>query len=90
MILSRCSNCGQPFVYSFVSFEILPLVEFQLEDDITDSEAMHLIESSAGTNNSAGNNNGGGNIRSLEHYRGVFRFPCVNGIGQWSLYLERR
>lgn len=29
---NRCNNCGQPFVHSFVSFEILPLVEFQLED----------------------------------------------------------
>ena len=27
---NRCNNCGQPFVHSFVSFEILPLVEFQL------------------------------------------------------------
>jgi intraflagellar transport protein 122 len=36
----------QPFVHSFVSFEILPLVEFQLEEGITDKEALLLIESS--------------------------------------------
>ena len=36
----------QPFVHSFVSFEILPLVEFQLEEGISDKEALLLIESS--------------------------------------------
>ena len=40
---NRCNNCGQPFVHSFVSFEILPLVEFQLEEGISDREAMMMI-----------------------------------------------
>ena len=44
---NRCNNCGQSFVHSFVSFEILPLVEFKLDDGITDKEALMLIESSA-------------------------------------------
>jgi len=39
-----CTNCHQPFVYSFVTFEILPLIEFFLEPDITDAEAMSLLE----------------------------------------------
>lgn len=58
-----CVNCGQKFVYSFVSFgwytkikpgepfiffnvisEILPLVEFELEEGIGDTEAVRLIE----------------------------------------------
>ncbi|KAI0240368.1 intraflagellar transport 122 [Lamellibrachia satsuma] len=39
-----CSNCMQPFVHSFVSFEVLPLVEFYLEDDITDEEAQNLLD----------------------------------------------
>ena len=43
---NRCNNCGQHFIYSFVSFEILPLVEFQLEEGIGDKEAIALIESS--------------------------------------------
>ena len=50
-ILSRgnqCINCMQPFVHSWVSFEILPLVEFQLEDGISDMEAMRLIETESG------------------------------------------
>jgi intraflagellar transport protein 122 len=50
---NRCNNCGQPFVHSFVSFEILPLVEFQLDEGITDKEAMSLIESSGNANNAA-------------------------------------
>ena len=32
-----------------MSFEILPLVEFQLEEGISDREAMMLIESAANT-----------------------------------------
>ncbi|XP_048590687.1 intraflagellar transport protein 122 homolog isoform X2 [Nematostella vectensis] len=41
---NQCINCRQPFVYSFSSFEVLPLVEFVLEDDISDEEAIKLIE----------------------------------------------
>ncbi|XP_050311771.1 intraflagellar transport protein 122 homolog [Anthonomus grandis grandis] len=39
-----CVNCGQPFVYSFVSFEVLPLIEFYVEEGIGDAEAVRLIE----------------------------------------------
>lgn len=41
-----CSNCGQQFVYSYYAFEILPLVEFALEEGISDEEAVRLIEAS--------------------------------------------
>ncbi|XP_014477546.1 PREDICTED: intraflagellar transport protein 122 homolog [Dinoponera quadriceps] len=41
---SNCTQCGLKFQHSFVMFEILPLVEFELEDDITDEEAEKLIE----------------------------------------------
>ncbi|KAK2571400.1 Intraflagellar transport protein 122-like protein [Acropora cervicornis] len=41
---NQCINCRQPFVYSFSSFEVLPLVEFVLEDGISDEEALKLIE----------------------------------------------
>lgn len=41
---NECANCGQPFVFSFASFEPLPLVEFVLPDDIADDEALHLID----------------------------------------------
>nr|CAD7589738.1 unnamed protein product [Timema genevievae] len=58
-----CTNCRQPFVHSFVSFEILPLVEFQLEPGISDEDAMRLIEAPApvttedpGWSQSAGDN----------------------------------
>ena len=47
---NECLNCKHPFVYSFVAFEVLPLVEFSLEADISDEEALQLIrmESVAG------------------------------------------
>ncbi|XP_054721497.1 LOW QUALITY PROTEIN: intraflagellar transport protein 122 homolog [Uloborus diversus] len=38
-----CCNCQHPFAYSFISFEILPVVEFFLEDGITDEEAYKLL-----------------------------------------------
>ncbi|KAL5515597.1 hypothetical protein EMCRGX_G000787 [Ephydatia muelleri] len=42
-----CSNCRQPFVFSFVSFEVLPVVEFFLAEGISDDEAMKLIQMEA-------------------------------------------
>jgi intraflagellar transport protein 122 len=39
-----CSNCGQPYVFSFNTFDILPLVEFVLPSDISDQEAVTLID----------------------------------------------
>lgn len=44
---SSCTQCDLKFQYSFVMFEILPLVEFELEQGITDEEAEKLIEESA-------------------------------------------
>ncbi|XP_070558026.1 intraflagellar transport protein 122 homolog [Ptychodera flava] len=41
---NKCINCKQPFVHSFSSFEVLPLVEFVLEDGITDEEAVQLLD----------------------------------------------
>ncbi|KAJ8666894.1 hypothetical protein QAD02_008556 [Eretmocerus hayati] len=41
---NSCAQCGLKFQYSFVMFEILPLVEFELESGITDEEAEKLIE----------------------------------------------
>ncbi|CAG9763966.1 unnamed protein product [Ceutorhynchus assimilis] len=39
-----CTSCKQQFVYSFVSFELLPLVEFKIEANLTDDEAVRLIQ----------------------------------------------
>jgi intraflagellar transport protein 122 len=41
---NQCVNCRQPFVFSFVAFEILPLVEFFIDESITDVEAVSLLE----------------------------------------------
>lgn len=38
-----CTNCGHPFVRSFINFDILPLVEFVPEPAISDEEAIELI-----------------------------------------------
>ncbi|XP_066600383.1 intraflagellar transport protein 122 homolog isoform X2 [Prorops nasuta] len=41
---TKCGQCGLKFQHSFVMFEILPLVEFELEENITDEDAQRLIE----------------------------------------------
>ncbi|KAL4645936.1 hypothetical protein GN956_G9705 [Arapaima gigas] len=39
-----CINCRQPFIFSASSYEVLPLVEFYLEEGISDEEAVSLID----------------------------------------------
>ncbi|XP_046448830.1 intraflagellar transport protein 122 homolog [Daphnia pulex] len=39
-----CIHCGENFIFSFISFEILPLVEFYVEEDISAAEALQLIK----------------------------------------------
>uniref|UniRef100_A0AAY4D3U5 Intraflagellar transport protein 122 homolog n=1 Tax=Denticeps clupeoides TaxID=299321 RepID=A0AAY4D3U5_9TELE len=39
-----CTNCRQPFIFSASSYEVLPLVQFYLEDGISDEEAVSLID----------------------------------------------
>ena len=41
---NECLNCKHPFVFSFVSFEVLPLVEFVIDSDISDEEALLLLK----------------------------------------------
>ncbi|KAF5843203.1 intraflagellar transport protein [Dunaliella salina] len=43
-----CINCGAPFIRSFVTFEHLPLVEFELDAGISDEEAKQLLGEDAG------------------------------------------
>ncbi|CAB3406016.1 unnamed protein product [Caenorhabditis bovis] len=38
-----CIHCQTPFIISFATFDVLPLVEFQIESDISHDEAMQLI-----------------------------------------------
>ncbi|GMI36406.1 hypothetical protein TrRE_jg11942 [Triparma retinervis] len=39
----KCTNCGHPFVRSFVNYDILPLVEFFPDGDISDEDAVEII-----------------------------------------------
>uniref|UniRef100_A0A8D3E718 Intraflagellar transport protein 122 homolog n=1 Tax=Scophthalmus maximus TaxID=52904 RepID=A0A8D3E718_SCOMX len=41
---SMCINCRQPFIYSASSYEVLPLVQFYLDEGIGDEEAVSLID----------------------------------------------
>ncbi len=49
-----CINCGAPFIRSFVTFEHLPLVEFELDRDISDEEAKRLLGEDAGASRRVG------------------------------------
>eukprot|EP00598_Pedospumella_elongata_P006620 CAMPEP_0184976768 /NCGR_PEP_ID=MMETSP1098-20130426/7662_1 /TAXON_ID=89044 /ORGANISM="Spumella elongata, Strain CCAP 955/1" /LENGTH=1432 /DNA_ID=CAMNT_0027499697 /DNA_START=50 /DNA_END=4348 /DNA_ORIENTATION=+ len=50
-----CTNCGHPFVRSFINFDILPLVEFVPDPSISDEEAIELIRQPPPANNGKGN-----------------------------------
>ncbi|XP_041457748.1 intraflagellar transport protein 122 homolog isoform X2 [Lytechinus variegatus] len=73
---NRCINCSQPFVHSFVSFEVLPLVEFHLEEGIPDEEAVQLIQMEPPRNGRSGGDkwseSNKGNVQSmrLDEYGG--------------------
>ncbi|CAM9651174.1 unnamed protein product [Heterosigma akashiwo] len=43
-----CTNCGHPFVRSFLSFEVLPLVEFRADPALSYEEALDLIRQPPG------------------------------------------
>jgi intraflagellar transport protein 122 len=38
-----CPNCNQEFIFSYVSFEILPLAEFYPESDVDSADAERLL-----------------------------------------------
>ncbi|GMS95606.1 hypothetical protein PENTCL1PPCAC_17782, partial [Pristionchus entomophagus] len=42
---STCVHCGTETIYCFSSFENLPVAEFWIEEEISEEEAMTLIES---------------------------------------------
>ncbi|XP_065214169.1 intraflagellar transport protein 122 homolog [Planococcus citri] len=63
-----CLNCRQPFVSSFVTFDFLPLIEFQLEDGISDEEAIELLRSTSSesmTKQSTTSSQSDGNFQAL-------------------------
>ncbi|KAI1715469.1 intraflagellar transport protein like protein [Ditylenchus destructor] len=39
-----CVHCDAEFVYSFATFEVLPIIEFGITEDLTIEEAIHLID----------------------------------------------
>lgn len=54
-----CTNCGHPFVRSFINFDILPLVEFVPDQHISDEDAIDLIRQSPGEAGRKGRSGGG-------------------------------
>ncbi|XP_055325424.1 intraflagellar transport protein 122 homolog, partial [Sitodiplosis mosellana] len=47
---NQCPSCQHHYIFSFVSFEILPLVEFSPEDDIPEQEVERLLLAPPKTN----------------------------------------
>ncbi|CAD5218534.1 unnamed protein product [Bursaphelenchus okinawaensis] len=39
-----CAHCNAPFVYSFLRFEVLPVLEFQVPEDLSTEEAKELLK----------------------------------------------
>ncbi|CAH8841801.1 unnamed protein product [Trichobilharzia szidati] len=42
---NRCINCKEPFIYSFITLEQLPVVEFIPEDDLSYEEVINYLQS---------------------------------------------
>ncbi|KAL5962078.1 hypothetical protein TSMEX_010391 [Taenia solium] len=42
---NRCINCKAPFIFSFLSFDVLPLVEFVPDPELTEEEVTACIRS---------------------------------------------
>jgi len=59
-----CTNCGHPFVRSFITFDVLPLVEFVPHPDISDEEAIELIRRPASRGKGAFKKGGRGEVTS--------------------------
>jgi intraflagellar transport protein 122 len=66
-----CTNCGHPFVRSFINFDILPLVEFVPEPSISDEEAIELIRQTPP--NSLGNLSGQSQAKGGGKKSGVWK-----------------
>eukprot|EP00919_Chromeraceae_sp_WS-2016_P080782 GHVR01190877.1.p1 GENE.GHVR01190877.1~~GHVR01190877.1.p1 ORF type:complete len:218 (+),score=55.30 GHVR01190877.1:209-862(+) len=45
-----CANCNHPFVRSFLGFEVLPLVEFTVEEGISKSDITRLLNATPPAN----------------------------------------
>ncbi|CAH8503886.1 unnamed protein product [Schistosoma rodhaini] len=42
---NRCMNCKEPFIYSFINLEQLPIVEFIPEDNLSHEEVLSYLQS---------------------------------------------
>lgn len=58
-----CASCKHPFQRSFVDYKVIPLVEFQLEPDISHEEAAELLAKDPG---SVMSGSGGGRFEENE------------------------
>eukprot|EP00040_Diaphanoeca_grandis_P002902 m.23057 g.23057 ORF g.23057 m.23057 type:complete len:1216 (-) comp14047_c1_seq1:211-3858(-) len=64
----RCFNCNQPFVFSYITFEVLPLIEFTIDEDIDDDEATKLIndDRAVAPLNDNGKSEGGADVMRMD------------------------
>jgi intraflagellar transport protein 122 len=58
---NSCFNCKHPFIVSFMSFEVLPLIEFKPAQNISHNKVLELVNSvkvsKAQTNKKGGKDN---------------------------------
>ncbi|KAJ3115409.1 hypothetical protein HK098_006954, partial [Nowakowskiella sp. JEL0407] len=81
-----CVNCKEPFVYSFFSFNNLPVVRFYVDAGISDEEAVKLIETDPPVFNASGGNEGkvcGGLVSTISE-NGLFDDPRKKNFRQAS------
>ncbi|EGD82626.1 hypothetical protein PTSG_11988 [Salpingoeca rosetta] len=83
-----CSNCVHPFVLSKYSFDVLPLVEFSPDVDISDAEALQLIQddSTLGSKRGSGSTvtSGGAQVMSMDDDEDEEEDPFVQSLARFE------
>mmetsp|Transcript_9414 Transcript_9414/g.27995 ORF Transcript_9414/g.27995 Transcript_9414/m.27995 type:complete len:1296 (-) Transcript_9414:29-3916(-) len=87
--LDCCVNCGHPFVRTFLGFDILPLVEFQPEEDIPIEEALKLIQSDPGAKKGGGNDGWNENTRGGAEVLTLNEGPMDGDDGGQDLFVQK-
>ncbi|CDS40401.1 intraflagellar transport protein 122 [Echinococcus multilocularis] len=75
---NRCINCKAPFIYSFLSFDILPLVEFIPDPELTEEEVAECIRIDSPARREAVPEGLSCDDKALDAERDVFAEKLVN------------
>jgi len=78
---NACFNCRHPFIVSFLSYEVLPLIEFKPAQGLTHTKVMDLLNSEKKDNKQRKSKQGDGWNQQIGTNQQVLSFGgMVGGI----------